>query len=246
MPRAGTSVLQDKEEVWIPQADEWLYDRFVQWLDPGDYDPRAGLLRGLAATLPHRRKPGSRMRIGVGSAVLVTATEVVVAADVVPVREPSASANWSVDWQALDVRSSYRMQTALILEPPAAPFLFVAFGKKVDIRGTLRVSLSPDVIEVCGDGAATIRRRPVIAAYRDLDGVPLDIYRRASALAYARGRDPRAKELREAMERLVAKHGAVAERALQVAINGPRRHTAEYDALARLLAARAREDADAR
>ena len=241
MPSAITAFLLEKDEVWIPRADQWLYDRFVQWLDPGEYDPRAGLLRGLAASLPHRRKPGSRMRIGVGSAVLVTTGQVIVAADVVPVRKLSGS----VDWQALDVRSSYGMQTALILNPPVPPFLFVAFGKKVDIRGTLRVSLSPDVIEVCGDGAVTIRRRPVIAAYRDLDGVPLDIYRRVSALAYARGRNPRSKELRQTTERFLAKHGAVAERALQVATKGPRRHTAEYDALARLLAVRAKEDASA-
>jgi hypothetical protein len=245
MARVGTSVVRGGGDVSLPKADEWLYDRFVQLLDPGDYDPRAGLLRGLAATLPHRRKPGSRMRIGVGSAVLVTAERTVVAADVAPFRERPALASWSIDWQSLNMRSSYRMQTALILEPPAPPFLFVVFGKKVDIRGTLRVSISADVIEVCGDGAATIRRRPVLAAYRELDGVPYEVYRHASALAYAHGRDPRSKELREAVERLVAKHGPVAERALQVAADGPRRQTAEYDALGRLLAARAREDTDA-
>ena len=55
--------------MFVTKADLWLYDRFVRFLDPFDYEPVQGLLRGLSMNLSHGRKPGVKMRIGPGSGV---------------------------------------------------------------------------------------------------------------------------------------------------------------------------------
>jgi len=218
----------------VTEPEAWLYDRFARFLDPGDYDPEQGLVRGLSTNLAHSRKPGTRMRIGLGSGVLVTERGVTVAADVVPSKPPPGDIKWS----SLDRLSSYRMATEVLLDPPDPPFLFVAFGKKPDVRASLRISVSRDVVELCGDGAMTVRRRPVMAAYEQLQDVPLAVFRTLSALVYHSGRDPRSASIKAAIERTVAKHGALGQRALDAALHGPRRETSEYAALSRLLTAR--------
>jgi hypothetical protein len=218
-------------------AETWLYDKFVRFLDPGDCDSDPGLVRGLSISLRHARKPGATMRIGFGSGVLVTCDRVLVASDVVPLRKPSGN----VVWRRLADLTSYRMRTKILLDPPEPPFLFVAFGKKPDIRTSLRLTVSRDVIEFCGEGAMTVRRRPVIAAYERLDGVPAALYRTLTTLTYRSNRDPRQVSARSAIEQLLIKHGEIGRRALDVAMTGPHRYTDEYDALSRLLTAREKQ-----
>jgi hypothetical protein len=217
--------------------ETWFYDRFVRFLDPGDYDPESGILRGLSMSLPHAGKPGATMRIGVGSAVLVTDDRVLVAADVVPTSEPSSD----VVWRRLADLTPYRMRINILLDPPQPPFLFVAFGKKPDVRALLRLTVSRDVIEFCGEGAMTVRRRPVMAAYEQLDGIPAALYRTLAALVYGSNRDPRQVTARNAIEKLLIKHGELGQLALDVAMTGPHRYTDEYNALSRLLTAREKQ-----
>jgi hypothetical protein len=226
----------------LKRPDLWLYDKFVRFLDPQDYDPEQGLIRGLSTNLAHSRKAGVKMRIGAGSGVLLTNDRVLVASDVTPSRKPAAD----VEWRSLADLTSYRMGTDILLSPPPPPFLFVAFGKKPDIRATLRTSVSRDIIEFCGDGAMTIRRRHVIAAYDELDGVPLAVYRTLTGLVHRRTRDPMAQGVRAAIAKIIDKQGEMAQRALAVAERGPQRNTPEYHALSRLLTARDKAKGDAK
>ena len=185
-------------------------------------------------SLIHAGKPGVKMRIGPGAGVLVTDDRVLVASDVMPSHNPAAD----VEWRNLADLTSYRMGTDILLNPPVPPFLFVAFGKKPDIRASLRISVSRDIIEFCGDGAMTIRRRSVFAAYEQLDGVPPATYRTLSGLLHRQARDPMAEDVRDAIAKILDEQGDLARRALSVAKRGPQRNTPEYHALSRLLTAR--------
>ena len=164
----------------------------------------------------------------------MTDGRVLVASDVTPSHRIAAD----VEWHSLADLTSYRMGTDILLSPPAPPFLFVAFGKKPDIRATLRISVSRDIIEFCGDRAMTVRRRPVLTAYEQLDGVPLATYRTLTGLLHRRARDPIAKGIRDAIAKIQGEQGNLAQRALSVAELGPQRNTPEYHALSRLLTAR--------
>jgi hypothetical protein len=174
------------------------------------------------------------MRIGLGSGVLVTEDRVLVASDVTPSSKPAAD----VEWRSLADLTSYRIGSDILLSPPAPPFLFVAFGKKPDIRSTLRMSVSNDIIEFCGDRAMTVRRRPVLAAYEELYGVPVGTYRTLTGLVHRRARDPTAQGVNDEIAKMLDKQGNLAQQALSVAERGPQRNTPEYHALSRLLTAR--------
>ena len=131
----------------LTKPDLWLYDRFVRFLDPFGHDPIQGLLRGLSVVLSTQVNPGKDAHRS-GAGVLVTDDRVLVASDVMPSHNPAAD----VEWRNLADLTSYRMGTDILLNPPVPPFLFVAFGKKPDIRASLRISVSRDIIEFCGDG----------------------------------------------------------------------------------------------
>jgi hypothetical protein len=213
----------------------WLYERFIRFIDPIENgDATDGLLRGLRNTLAHRRRRGSTMRIGIGSAVLVTQERVTAATDVAPLR-PWAN---DIDCQTLDQRAAYSMQLNVLLAPPDPPFLFVAFGKQTDISRTLRLSVSHDIVELCGEGAMTVRRQPVMEAYHELENVQVGAFLRASRLIYLRQRDPRSAIVQSQIDRLLDKATDGTRRAFEIAEAGPRRQTPEFAALAKLLSAR--------
>lgn len=220
-----------------PDAGQWLYARFVKFLDPGGEDGDDPLLRGLGATLPHARKAGSKMRIGPGSGVLITESRVTVATDVVPNHAPTSD----IVWHGLDKTSSYRIATDVILNPPSSPYLFVAFGKSyAGIRASLRIGISRDVVQLSGNGAMTVLRRPVIDAYESLEHVPLATYCSLTTLVLQRLRDPDNKRIATTIAQITDKLGDKGRIALDVAETGPQCNTPEYAALARLLTARAK------
>ena len=212
-------------------------------LSPKSPKERVASVFGL---LPHRLKAGKTMRLGPGAGCLVTEDRAVLVSDVVPPEKwPS-----SLEIIGSNYASASSLLTNTLMSPPNIPFLLILFGKKTDIAATLRMSASPDIVEICGQKPITVRRNIVIEALGRLGfltasqraaavPVPGKLWREACRLNAARVRDPAiGPSIERRLSFLAGQDGSKAElvqRAVVVAESGPMIGTSDWDALSSLV-----------
>ena len=188
------------------------------------------------------------MRLGPGSACLVTEERAILVSDVIPPGKCPSSLEIIGSHEA----SSYSLLTETLMSPPDIPFLLILFGKKTDIAASLRMSASPDIVEICGPKPTVVRRNVIIEGLLQLGLLPASrqpvavpvpgrLWREACHLHAARVRDPAIGPSVERRLSLLegpdASRVELVRRAVVIAESGPMIGTSDWDALSSLVSA---------